>query len=335
VIGEVRESLEGGRELSQALARHPESFLAVLLLDGARWRSDRHARRIFLRLFEHLEFERYMREQVKSALRYPMFVVMAMAAAIVVVNLFVIPAFAKVFAGFGAELPLMTKILLGFSNFMVAYWPAMLVGGDRRHFAFRTWVGTTRGRYQWDRLRCAFRLPARSCTRPRWHAFHAALRWGSAAVCRSCRRCPIRRRRSITAISRAASKACAKTSSAAKACCARRSVPASSRPVVLQMVAVGEESGAVDDMMNEIGDMYRQEVEYELKTLGAADRADPDRHAGGDGADSGAGYLPADVGSGQGCDQALRSGAGQGAEIGLTGQPMGLFVNYLLLLPIY
>ena len=54
---------------------------------------------IFLRLFEHLEFERFMREQVKSALRYPMFVVIAMAAAIVVINLFVIPAFAKVFKG--------------------------------------------------------------------------------------------------------------------------------------------------------------------------------------------------------------------------------------------
>jgi MSHA biogenesis protein MshG len=69
-----------------------------------------------------------MREQVKSALRYPMFVVMAMAIAIVIINIFVIPAFAKVFKGFGAELPLMTRILIGFSDFTLAWWPAMLAG---------------------------------------------------------------------------------------------------------------------------------------------------------------------------------------------------------------
>ena len=128
VIGEVRESLEGGRELSQALARHPRVFSPFYLSMVRVGEATGLLEEIFLRLFEHLEFERYMREQVKSALRYPMFVVAAMVAAIVIVNLFVIPAFAKVFAGFGAQLPLMTRILLAFSNFMVAYWPAMLGG---------------------------------------------------------------------------------------------------------------------------------------------------------------------------------------------------------------
>ena len=71
---------------------------------------------VFLRLFDHMEFERFMREQVKSALRYPSFVVIAMAVALLVVNNWVIPAFAKVFAGFGAELPLMTRVLIGFSD---------------------------------------------------------------------------------------------------------------------------------------------------------------------------------------------------------------------------
>jgi hypothetical protein len=66
------------------------------------------------------------------------------------------------------------------------------------------------------------------------------------------------------------------------------------------MVAVGEESGSLDDMMEEIGQLYQREVEYELKTLGAADRADPHRRAGHHGADPGAGRVPADVGPGQG-----------------------------------
>lgn len=91
VIRDVRESLEAGRELSVSLARHPKVFspfyISMVRVGEATGLLDE----IFLRLFEHLEFERFMREQVKSALRYPMFVVIAMAVAIVVVNLFVIP----------------------------------------------------------------------------------------------------------------------------------------------------------------------------------------------------------------------------------------------------
>jgi type II secretory pathway component PulF len=81
VIGEVRESLEGGRELSQALARHPRVFSPFYLSMVRVGEATGLLEEIFYRLFEHLEFERYMREQVKSALRYPMFVVIAMAAA--------------------------------------------------------------------------------------------------------------------------------------------------------------------------------------------------------------------------------------------------------------
>jgi MSHA biogenesis protein MshG len=157
VIRDVRESLEAGRELSVSLARHPEVFnpfyISMVRVGEATGLLDE----IFLRLFDHLEFERYMREQVKSALRYPMFVVIAMAVAIVVVNIFVIPAFAKVFEGFGAELPLMTKILLGFSNFMVAWWPVMLVGTIATVLIFRAWVGTSAGRMQWEAI--ALRFP--------------------------------------------------------------------------------------------------------------------------------------------------------------------------------
>ena len=152
VINEVRESLEGGRELSQAMARHPRVFSPFYLSMVRVGEATGLLEDIFFRLFEHLEFERYTREQVKSALRYPSFVVITMAVAIVIVNLFVIPAFAKVFAGFGAELPLMTQILLGFSNFMTAYWPFMAVGVAGAVVAFRVWVGTVGGRYDWDRL---------------------------------------------------------------------------------------------------------------------------------------------------------------------------------------
>ena len=268
VIGEVRESLEGGRELSQALARHPRVFSPFYLSMVRVGEATGLLEEIFYRLFEHLEFERYMREQVKSALRYPMFVIIAMAVAIVVVNIWVIPAFAKVFAGFGAELPLMTRVLLGFSDFMVAWWPVLLGGVAAAVLVFRAWVGTIRGRYVWDRMSLKFPIAGKILHKAALSRFARSFSLGL---------------KSGVPVMQALSNSAQTVDNAYVSRCVegmRESVERGESllragigskiftPVVLQMVAVGEESGAVDDMMNEIGDMYRQEVEYELKTLG-------------------------------------------------------------------
>lgn len=268
VIADVKESLEAGRELSIALARHPKVFgsfyISMVRVGEATGLLDE----IFLRLFDHMEFERYMREQVKSALRYPMFVVLAMAAAIVVVNLFVIPAFAKVFQGFGAQLPLMTRILLAFSNFMVAWWPAMLGGLVAAVFAFRAWVGTDKGRMQWEALALRFPIAGKIVRK--------------AAMARFARSFALSTRSGVPIMQALSNSAQTVDNSyiAAKIEGMRETVErgesvlraaissAFFTPVVLQMVAVGEESGALDDMMDEIGQMYQREVEYELKTLG-------------------------------------------------------------------
>lgn len=268
VIGEIRESLEGGRELSNALARHPRVFSSFYLSMIRVGEATGLLEEIFYRLFEHLEFERYMREQVKTALRYPMFVMIAMAVAIVVVNIFVIPAFAKVFAGFGAELPLMTRILLGFSEFMVAYWPLMLAAVAGCVIAFRAWVGTAVGRYIWDRATLKIPIAGKILHKAALSRFSRSFSLGI---------------RSGVPVMQALSNSAQTVDNVYVARCIegmrenvergesllRATISAGIfTPIVMQMVAVGEESGAVDDMMDEIGDMYRQEVEYELKTLG-------------------------------------------------------------------
>jgi MSHA biogenesis protein MshG len=269
VIQEVRESLEGGRELSVSLARHPKVFSPFYVSMVRVGEATGLLEEIFLRLFEHLEFERFMREQVKSALRYPMFVVIAMAAAVVVINLFVIPAFAKVFAGFGAELPLMTKILLTTSNFFVEWWPYMLVALVGSIFAFRSWVGTVAGRYQWEAI--ALRIPI------------AGKILHKAALARFARSFALGTRSGVPVMQALSNSAQTVDNSyiAKRIDEMRETVERGESvlraalqtkiftPVVLQMVAVGEESGALDDMMDEIGEMYQRDVEYELKTLGA------------------------------------------------------------------
>lgn len=268
VIQDVRESLEGGRELSAGLARHPRVFTPFYLSMVKVGEMTGLLEEIFMRLFEHLEFERYMREQVKSALRYPSFVVIAMVAAIVVINIFVIPAFAKVFAGFGTELPLMTRVLLGFSDFMLNYWPHMLAAVGGCVFAFRSWVATAKGRHDWEGI--ALRIPI------------AGKILHKAALARFARSFALGMRSGVPVMQALSNSA----QTVDNTYIARRienmrdgvergeSILRSAlavgifTPVVLQMIAVGEESGAIDDMMDEIGQMYQQEVEYELKTLG-------------------------------------------------------------------
>ncbi|GHU07768.1 MSHA biogenesis protein MshG [Betaproteobacteria bacterium] len=268
VIGDVRESLESGRELSQSLARHPRVFSPFYLSMVRVGESTGLLEDIFYRLFEHLEFDRYMREQVKSALRYPMFVVLAMAIAIVVVNLFVIPAFAKVFAGFGAELPFMTRILLGFSDFMKTWWPYMLIGLAGAVAAFRAWVATSAGRHVWDRFSLTIPIAGKILHKAALSRFARSFALGvSSGV-------PLMQSLSNSAqtvgnsyMARRIEKMRGNIERGESL--VRAAIGAGIfTPVVLQMIGVGEESGAVDDMMNEIGDMYRQEVEYELKTLG-------------------------------------------------------------------
>lgn len=269
VIRDVRESLEGGRELSVSLARHPKVFSPFYVSMVRVGEATGLLEEIFLRLFEHLEFERFMREQVKAALRYPMFVIIAMAAALVVINLFVIPAFAKVFAGFGSELPLMTKILLATSNFFVEWWPYMLVALVGGAFAFRSWVATREGRYRWESIALRFPIAGKILHK--------------AALARFARSFALGTRSGVPVMQALANSAQTVDNSyiAKRIDAMRENVERGESvlraaittriftPIVLQMVAVGEESGALDEMMDEIGEMYQRDVEYELKTLGA------------------------------------------------------------------
>ena len=267
MLGQVRESLDSGRELSMSLARHPKVFTPFYLAMVRVGEMTGRLEEVFLRLFDHMEFERFMREQVKSALRYPSFVVLAMAVAMFVVNIWVIPAFAKVFAGFGADLPLMTRLLIGVSNFMVAWWPAVLGGIAAAGVGFKSWLGTQRGRYLWDKLK--LRLPiagkiVRKATLARFaRSFALAMRSGVPVI------------QALTTVAQTvdndfiAEKVDHMRNGVERGESVLRAAIASEAftPVVLQMIAVGEESGSLDEMMEEISGMYQSEVEYELKTL--------------------------------------------------------------------
>ncbi|MFS2019959.1 type II secretion system F family protein [Massilia sp. CT11-108] len=267
VIQDLRESLDAGRELSTAMRRHTECFTPFYLSMVRVGEMTGRLEEVFLRLFDHLEFDRDMRDRVKTAMRYPTFVIIAMIAAMVVVNVFVIPQFEKVFKSFHAELPLMTRILITTSRFTVEYWPVMLGAAVAAFFGVRTWTRTVSGRLAWDRWKLRFPIAGKiihKATMARFaRSFALSIRSGVPIV------------QALSVVAQTADNAyltmrldqmrdgvergesILRTATNAQVF----------TPIVLQMIAVGEESGSLDDLMDEIAQMYEREVDYELKTL--------------------------------------------------------------------
>lgn len=269
ILKDLRESLDAGRELSAAMRRHPEIFSFFYLNMVRVGEMTGRLEEVFLRLFDHMEFEREMRQRVKSALQYPTFVVIAMVAAIAVINLFVIPAFAKVYEGFHAELPMMTKILIASSNFTIKYWWLMFVIFVGAFIGFRMYIATTAGRYRWDKAKLRIPLVGKIMLKATLARFARSFALSSKSGV------PIVQGLSVVAqtVENAyiASRIEQMRDGVERGEAILRTATTTGvfTTVVLQMIAVGEESGELDDLMDEIAEMYEREVDYELKTLSA------------------------------------------------------------------
>ena len=187
VIADLRTNLDAGRELSSAMRRHPDVFVGFYISVVRVGETTGQLDEAFNRLFGYLEFERDVRDRIKTALRYPTIVMFVVAAAIGIVNFAVIPAFA---IASRAGVPIVQALTVVASVVDNAYLARrveqMREGVERGESVLRTAVTT--GVFT---------------------------------------------------------------------------------PVVLQMIAVGEETGELDDLLNEVADMYEREVDYEIKNLAA------------------------------------------------------------------
>jgi len=269
VIQDLRTSLDSGRDLNSSMRRHPKVFSQFFVSMVRVGEMSGSLEEIFLRLFNHLEFEKEMKERMQQALRYPMFVMVAMGVALVIINLFVIPSFAKLFASFKAQLPPVTLLLIHFSNFMVHYWPLLLGLGIACIMGFRVYIATPAGRYSWDKLK--LRLPLagsiiEKATLARFaRSFAISLKSGVSMV------------QTLAVMAQVADNAyiAQRIDQMREGVERGESVLRTARatgvftPIVLQMIAVGEEAGELDDLMQEVADMYQRDIEYELKGLSA------------------------------------------------------------------
>ena len=194
---------------------------------------------------------------------------MALVGAMFILNIFVIPTFANMFTKLGAELPWATKMLISSSNFFLNYWPHMLVGAIVGIYSLKAYLKTPTGMYFWDKRK--LKLPVvggvieRSILSRFSHSFAIILKAGvpmtsglslvADAVDNTYMQEKILSMRSNIESGESLLRAAASSTLFT--------------PLVLQMIAVGEETGRVDELLNEVGDYYEREVNYELSTLTA------------------------------------------------------------------
>lgn len=266
----IIESLQAGRGLSESLRRHPQVFTPLFISIVEVGETTGTLDTAFLRLYEYLSQDEEVKKKVTSAVRYPIFVLVAIAAALGVISVFVIPNFAPLFRALGDNIPMPTRIIMGISDFTVNQWPYLLLIIIGSVFGISSYLGTKTGRATWDRNR--LRIPVigpimleaslARVTRSLSVAIGAGLPMNQAlsTIAESTGNVYLGKQihEMRTAVERGRSLTWA------------ASTAGLFPPLVLQMISVGEETGAIPDLMNETADFYQREVDYRLDNLSAA-----------------------------------------------------------------
>lgn len=269
-VSALADELDKGRALSSAMARHPKIFsdlyISIIHVGENTGRLDD----AFKQMGVYLELERNTIKNVKQATRYPIFVLVAISAAIAIINIFVIPAFKSVFDSFGGQVPWQTQALIAVSDFTVAWWHTLLAGLIAAIFVFNRWRKTENGERGWDRFKLRFPVVGSIFYRATLARFARTFSIVLAAGM------PIEQ--GLMVVSRAVGNRYIgeKVAEMRKSIERGESFSQSATrtgmfsALVMQMLAVGEETGRVDEMLAEVASFYEEEVEYDLKNLTSA-----------------------------------------------------------------
>ena len=270
VLNDIFFSLQQGRKLSAAIGTHPEVFGAFYVAMIKSGEVTGRLPEVFLRMHAYIAFNIEVGGRIKQATRYPMYVMTALTMALVVINIYVLPGFSKVYGGLEEDLPTITRMMLSFSELMVHSWPmllALLVAG---WLVIKGVLRTPEGSYNWDRLK--IRLPVvgdiiLKSTLARFANGLALSNQSGVPLVQSLTMAADtvgntfvgeRIRKMRKGIERGKSIAsCAVATGLFK-------------PIALQMIAVGEETGELNDMLLELAGMYERETDQSIKSMTAA-----------------------------------------------------------------
>src|SRR6266850_3801768 len=261
VIMQTRADVEGGASLADAMRKHPKTFDPLFTNMVAAGEAGGILDTILKRLATYIEKAVKLQGQVKSAMIYPVAVVVIAGLVVGVILWKVIPTFASLFSGLGADLPLPTRVVIALSDNLVRYFPFLFVAGAGAAYGFRQYYATSNGRRTIDST--SLKMPVRG----------NILR--KIAVARFCRTLstlissgvPILDGLDITAktagnaIVEDAIMMTRKSIERGETIAVPLKETAVFPPMVTQMIGVGEATGALDAMLAKIADFYEEEVE--------------------------------------------------------------------------
>lgn len=264
----INSDLNAGNNLATAFSRHDKIFSPLYISLIHVGENSGRLEEAFQQIANYLELEQKTKQRIKSATRYPTFVISAIVAAVVIINVVVVPQFTKLFESFGvAQLPLPTRILMATSDFFLNFWPHLIVGVSAAIFFFIRYIKSKKGKLWWDRIKLKFPIIGdiiyRALLARFARTFSMMIRSGVPLInalnivadvvdndwvaqhVRDMRN-GVERGESIRIV-------------------ATRAELFS--PLVLQMIAVGEETGQLDEMLEQVATFYEEQVDYDLKKL--------------------------------------------------------------------
>ena len=268
-LKQIGRDLAGGMPMAYSLRNRPDIFspLFVALINVGENTGELEGS--FKQIAEYLSLDMATRKRVKAAIRYPMIVIIFLALAMVVLNIWVIPVFANLFAKFDAELPIYTRILLAVSHFFRTYWYVLLLSVIGISWFWVKWSHSKSGRYTWGKWQMRLPIIGPIVTQ--------------SLLARFCRSFAVMISSGITLNQALALVAEAvdndlleekivkmKTGIEGGQSLAHVAADANIfSPLVMQMFAVGDETGQVDTLLLEAAGYYEGEVDYALKNLTA------------------------------------------------------------------
>jgi type IV pilus assembly protein PilC len=267
IVGEVRKDVERGSSLSAALAKHPKAFSRLYVAMVRSGETGGSLDSVLLRLATTIEQQVNLRRKVKSAMTYPIVVGVIVVLILIAMLIFVVPMFKGMYGDLDAKLPLPTMILLTASNVFKKFFPLVFVGAGAGVYAVKRYIKTPDGRRRWDAYKLkapVFGQLAHKTALARFSRSLAALVRAGVPILDALEIVADTAGNAVVAEAVADTQAAVKSGeSLAKPLEAHPVFP----PMVTQMIAVGEETGALDELLEKIADFYDAEVEATVDAL--------------------------------------------------------------------
>jgi type IV pilus assembly protein PilC len=266
---EVRKDVEAGISLSDALSKHPDTFNELYTAMVAAGETGGILDSTLQRVADQLEKDAALRRQIKAAMIYPSLIGGFSFLVLFALVTFLVPVFEKVFKDFGGELPAITKFTVWLSHMFTGRWYVMIGLAWATVFAFRRWKNSERGREQWDRLKLKFPMKIGDIVQKVALARFSRTFSGLIAA-----GVPMLESIDITGktsgnrvIEKAMEEVRESVKKGGSLTAPMQNEPAAFPAMVVQMIGVGEETGALETMLSKVADFYEDQVAAAVKAL--------------------------------------------------------------------